>query len=97
MSRYFAKVRITYTPKNKLHEDLLDIFRVKDRHILDDEAYLQLFLENLHNNISLANSHNPRCKPAKLEEGNKYHDTDDHLSVYIPGLVHMDIWKEESW
>lgn len=61
---YFAKVTSSYTPKNKLHEAVLEVFHEEDRKIvLSNES----FLESLRNKIDALNQRYRRCKPVKVE------------------------------
>ena len=92
--RFFTKITARYVIKNKLHEDLAIIAEEMDAKILVGSDALEDYLSNFRRRVKLANSNHPRCKPVELTI---YHpgDLDTQYIVYVSGLFHMNIWKEE--
>jgi len=92
MNQYFSKVTADYwCPKNKLQEKAQEVARRFERKIIL-ENHVDLFVSDLHLNISKLNGEYKRCNSLKIEESRAYTEKDKDRCLVIPGVFHLTLY-----
>lgn len=72
MAKYFFKVDISYSQKNKLFQEFHDFVRTQDYTLITSDTGKRKFKESLLKMSKQLNEKHKRCNPIYLEMGNYY-------------------------
>ena len=75
MNKYFFKVTMTYTTKNKAHKAMQDFARLNDCMLLLSKESLDKFIAHFKQKLEWANATFKRCQDLEFSGSNRYDGT----------------------
>ncbi|MBK5213609.1 MAG: hypothetical protein JJE55_08125 [Flavobacteriaceae bacterium] len=94
MKKYFFKIGITYTDKNKLYAAVGEYMNSMDAHLIFEDVGLTTFIELLQVHMAHFNKEHSRCKPLTLDVW-KFDDESD-TQVQVSGCFSATIYSVKN-
>lgn len=93
MAKYFFKIDISYTQKNRLLAAFYDFVKANDSTLMANEVEKKEFKSMLWDKLEVLYEENPRCMPINLSMGNFYSIDHEDEDVRVSGSFAATIYK----
>lgn len=93
MAKYFFKIDMGYTQKNKLLAAFYDFVKANDSTLMVSEAEKKQFKSMLWDKLEALYEEHPRCTPINLSMGNFYNIDGQDEDVRVSGSFAATIYK----